>query len=113
MGLYFAMLNSRPQLVLVESTMSANFLTDSWDLFQTKITTIFNNGEISMKDFVEEIHRKGGETDFPQLTPIENEALRLGMRRLYKIGFRAKESGDSMQISSLIHLTVVPDYLAS
>jgi len=59
----------------------------------TKITTIFNNGEISMKDFVEEIHRKGGETDFPQLTPIENEALRLGMRRLYKIGFRAKESG--------------------
>ena len=49
-----------------------------------------------MKDFVEEIHRQGGETDFPQLTPIENEALRLGMRRLYKIGFRAKESGDSM-----------------
>ena len=52
-----------------------------------------------MKDFVEEIHHKGGETDFPQLTPIENEALRLGMRRLYKIGFRAKESGDSKKLA--------------
>merc|ERR1719232_1019750 len=59
----------------------------------TKITTIFANGEITMKEFVEEIHRCQGEVNFTQLNEIENEALRLGMRRLYEIGYRAKQSG--------------------
>ena len=68
---------------------------------QTKITTVFANGEISMKDFVEEIHRCNGEVNFSQLTEIENEALRLGMRRLYEIGFRAKQSGRNLIIVNM------------
>merc|ERR1719317_426195 len=53
-----------------------------------------------MKEFVEEIDRCKGKVNFRQLSDVENEALKLGMERLYEIGLRAKETGVKLLVDA-------------
>jgi len=67
----------------------------------TRITGLFQEGTITMKDFVEGINRsEGANPNFAQMTDVENEALMLGMRRLLEIGYKAKISGVKLLIDA-------------